>query len=188
MRCACARHARQSAEPGFLAAGTIAFDNGSRGRHHQQECFWITSFRTGSSRLPFRQLLTLQIYTLFLRKEHRKETGMTMHNFPQAVKNFSLQPYSKPRDIHELCQTHVAFCGAPMQHPHDARKILVVADAAGSSPFYYEFYAQDIECMEELPHITNLSGETINMVRVWIKKGCMAVRCIPFVVEQISSR
>jgi inorganic pyrophosphatase len=113
---------------------------------------------------------------------------MSISNFPQAVKQFALKPYVKPRDVRELCQTHVAFCGSPMQHPQDSRKILLVADAAGSNPFYYEFYAQDIECMDELPHVTNPAGETITMARVWLKKGSVGVRCIPFVVEQVRSR
>jgi len=113
---------------------------------------------------------------------------MTIENFPQEVKRFEIQAYKKPRDISELYRTHVAFCGSPMKHPHDSRKIVVVADPASSNPFYYEFLIKDIECMEEMPHIVDLQGENINMARVWLKKGSAGLRCIPFAVEQFGNR
>jgi hypothetical protein len=37
--------------------------------------------------------------------------------------------------------------------------------------------------VEELPNIVNLEGKTIMMVRVWIKKMSIGLRCSPFVVE-----
>lgn len=108
---------------------------------------------------------------------------MPMHNFPQEVKKFEIQAYKKPKNISELYQTHAAFCGSPMKHPHDSQKIILVADPAGTSPFYYEFFMRDVDYMEEMPHITDTRGDTINMARVWLKKGSVGLRCIPFVAE-----
>jgi inorganic pyrophosphatase len=38
-----------------------------------------------------------------------------------------------------------------------------------------------------LPNIVNLEGETITMVRAWIKKMSIGMRCSPFIVEDIST-
>ena len=112
---------------------------------------------------------------------------MPIEKFTCGEKNFKLQKYKKPTDIGRLILTHAAFCGSPMKHPHDPKKMVLVADPAGSSPFYYEFHMKDIEYMEEMPHITDLLGETFNMARVWVKKGSVGIRCIPFVAEPIAS-
>lgn len=112
---------------------------------------------------------------------------MAIKNFPQEVKKFEIQAYNKPRDISDLYKTHAAFCGAPMHHPHDREKIILVADPAGSSPFYYEFYINDVDYMEELAHITDPRGETINLVRVWLKRGSIGIRCIPFFAEPLTA-
>jgi hypothetical protein len=37
--------------------------------------------------------------------------------------------------------------------------------------------------VEELPNIVTVDGETVTMVRVWIKKMSIGMRCSPFIVE-----
>jgi len=48
---------------------------------------------------------------------------------------------------------------------------------------YYEFKINDISYVEELPNLVNMEGETITMVRIWIKKMSIGIKCFPFVVE-----
>jgi inorganic pyrophosphatase len=38
--------------------------------------------------------------------------------------------------------------------------------------------------VEELPNIVNLDGETIKMVRIWVKKMSVGILCSPFLVEE----
>ena len=102
---------------------------------------------------------------------------------PQEAIKFEIQTYRRPKDRKALLARHVAFSGSPQRHPYDREKIILVADPYSTHNFFYEFYKDDIAYVEELPSIVNLKGETVTMVRVWIKKMSIAMRCSPFIVE-----
>jgi inorganic pyrophosphatase len=42
---------------------------------------------------------------------------------------------------------------------------------------------EDISYVEELPSLVNQDGEAITMVRAWVKKRSVGIRCSPFIVE-----
>ena len=111
---------------------------------------------------------------------------MGTKNFPQQVKKFEVEAYKKPKNLRdrELRKTHVAFSGSPLKHPYDPKKVILVPDPYGGNPFYYEFNNDDISYVEKLPSIVNADGETVNMVRFWVKKMSTAVLCTPFFVEE----
>ena len=102
---------------------------------------------------------------------------------PQKTIKFEIQTYRPPKDRKTLRTKHVAFSGSPQRHPYDANKIILIADPYSTHHFFYEFYKNDIAYVEELPNIVNLDGDTITMVRVWIKKMSIGMRCSPFIVE-----
>lgn len=110
---------------------------------------------------------------------------MLIKNFPQEVKKFEIEAYEKPKKLKELRKTHVPFSGSPVKHPFDPKKVILIPDPYGSNPFYYEFKSEDIIYAEKLPNITNLEGETVPMVRFWVKKMSVAILCQPFRVEEI---
>lgn len=93
--------------------------------------------------------------------------------------------YKKPKDIKNLKDTHVAFSGSPRKHPYDAYKIILVADPFSQQNHYYEFSTDDIAYVEELPNIVNLNDEVIPMVRLWVRRKSIGVRCTPFWVEDL---
>ena len=101
---------------------------------------------------------------------------------PQQTIKFEIQTFRPPKDRQALRTTHVAFSGSPQRHPYDSAKIILVADPYSTHNFFYEFYKNDIAYIEELPNIVNLDGDTITMVRVWIKKMSIGMRCSPFIV------
>ena len=105
-----------------------------------------------------------------------------IHHSQKTIK-FEIQTYRPPKDRKILRTTHVAFSGSPQRHPYDANKIILIADPYSTHHFFYEFYKDDIAYVEELPNIVNLDGDTITMVRVWIKKMSIGMRCSPFIVE-----
>ena len=105
---------------------------------------------------------------------------------PQEAVKFEIQAYRRPKDRKALHRTHVAFSGSPQRHPYDRDKIILIADPYSSHNVFYEFYKADIAYVEELPNIVNMDGETITMVRAWIKKMSIGIRCSPFIVEDIS--
>jgi hypothetical protein len=109
---------------------------------------------------------------------------MATKNIPQEVKRFEIEAYERPKDLKELKKTHVPFSGSPLKHPHDPKKVILVPDPYGSSPFYYEFNSDDVTFAERLPSIVNLEGETTPIVRLWVKKLSRGIVYTPFLVEE----
>jgi len=108
---------------------------------------------------------------------------MTTETYPQEALKFEIQAYKKPKDIRLMRKTHVAFSGSPQKHPYDRDQVILVADPFSTNNLFYEFTKKDISYVEELPNIVNQGGETITMVRVWVKKMSIGIRCSPFIVE-----
>ena len=113
---------------------------------------------------------------------------MVLAHFPLEAKKFEVQSYKKPSSIKNLRKTHVSFSGSPQKHPYDSEKVILVADPASSNTFYYEFMADDISYVEELPNVATISEEIITMVRIWVKKQSIGIRCTPFLIEDLIPR
>lgn len=106
-----------------------------------------------------------------------------LSNLLQKTGKFEIETYkSKPKNLKD---NHVPFSGSPLKHPADDEKIILITDPYDMNINYYEFYISDVIYVEELPNITNYDGETITMVRLWVKKKAMGIRCTPFIVENI---
>ena len=110
---------------------------------------------------------------------------MRIQKFLQEAKKFEVGAYKK---LQALTLNHVPFTGAPQKHPYDEDKIILIADPLSTQIFYYEFKTADIEGIEELPSLVTPEGESMTIVRLWVKKGRIGVRCTPFVVEDTTGR
>lgn len=110
---------------------------------------------------------------------------MTNTNFLPETKKFEIQVYKKPKRLKDMRKTHVAFSGSPRKHPYDSEKVILVIDPYSSNIVYYEFKTDDISYVEELPNIVNMENETVTMVRIWVKKKSVGMRCSLFLVEDI---
>lgn len=108
---------------------------------------------------------------------------MTFESYPQEALKFQIQAYKKPKDLHVLRKTHVSFSGSPRKHPYNSNKVILIADPFSTNNLYYEFSKDDISYVEELPNLVDLDGSTFAMVRVWVKKLSVGIRCSPFIVE-----
>ena len=98
----------------------------------------------------------------------------------KLMEKFEIQTYVEPRSTDELRHTHVPFSGSIQKHSFDAELLILVIDPYSSNTVYYEFKVADVSYYEELPHIVNMEGEAVNMVRIWVKKMSLALRCTPF--------
>ena len=105
----------------------------------------------------------------------------------QETKKLEIQAYEKPKDIKALRHTHVPFSGNPRKHPYDPDRVILIVDPYSTNTFYYEFLADDISYVEELPNLVDENGKTITMVRLWVKKMSVGLRSAPFIVQDISS-
>ena len=105
---------------------------------------------------------------------------MTVKRFLKETKKFEIEAYKKYPD---LIFNFVPFSGSPKKHPYDQDKIVLVTDPFSTHTSYYEFNIADIEGIEELPSLVTIEGKSVTMVRVWLRKGSIAVKAFPFVVE-----
>ena len=110
---------------------------------------------------------------------------MAIRNFLQESKRFEIQAYKSPGNLTELRKTHVLFSGSPRKHPYDPKKVILIPDPCSSSLFYYEFKSGDISYAEKLPNIVSRDGDTMTMVRLWVKKMSVGMLCSPLFVEDI---
>ena len=108
---------------------------------------------------------------------------MTIDKLPQEALKLQIQAYQKPKDLRILKDTHVSFSGSPRKHPYDANKVIIIADPFSTHNLYYEFSKSDISYVEELPNLVDSDGSAIAVVRIWVKKLSIAIRCSPFIVE-----
>ena len=111
---------------------------------------------------------------------------MPLTKLLEKARQFEIQSYNKLNHLKELKENHIPFTGSPRKHPYDIEKFILLADPYSSNTFYYEFNIQDITFIEELPNIVTLEDETITMIRIWVKKASIGVRCSPFIVEHIN--
>ena len=76
----------------------------------------------------------------------------------------------------------VPFSGCPRVHPSDKSKMFLVKDPLGSEPKVLEFNLEDILFVEENPSAVTEAGESVPMVKLWIKRGAVGVVLEPFEV------
>jgi inorganic pyrophosphatase len=106
---------------------------------------------------------------------------MQKPNYPQEAVSFQIQAYRQPKDLRTLRAQNVSFSGSPRKHPYDPEKIILVADPYSTNTIFFEFGKQDIAFVEELPSIVDMDGNTVTMMRLWVKKGGLGVRSTPFI-------
>ncbi len=110
---------------------------------------------------------------------------MTNANQPMETMTFEIDRY---RGMPKSPESYVVFAGALDKHPHDRRKVILIPDPFSSYVTFFEFNRADIGGLEELPSLVSREGDTVPIFRVWVKKGSIAVQCLPFIVEDISGR
>lgn len=110
---------------------------------------------------------------------------MTTSLLVKATEKMEIAAFKRPKNMGRLKQSHVAYTGSPRKHPYDSNKIVLLADPYSCNTYYYEFKTDDITFVEELPNIVDLNDEVVAMVRVWVKKGRIGLRCTPFWVEDL---
>jgi hypothetical protein len=106
---------------------------------------------------------------------------MQKTDYPQEAVPFQIQAYRKPKDLSALRHENVSFTGSPRKHPYDPDKIILVADPYSTNTFYYEFEKSAVALVEELSNVVDTEGNTFTMIRLWVRKGSVAVRCTPFI-------
>jgi hypothetical protein len=111
---------------------------------------------------------------------------MTTSLLIRETETFEITRFKKPHDIKSLKKNHVAFSGSPRKHPYDPYRIILMVDPGSNDNHYLEFNVDDISFVEELPNIVTLDEEVIPIVRLWVRRGSIGIRSIPFWVEDLT--
>jgi hypothetical protein len=114
------------------------------------------------------------------------EMPMTTSLLIRETETFEITRFKKPHDIKSLKKNHVAFSGSPRKHPYDPYRIILMVDPGSNDNHYLEFNVDDISFVEELPNIVTLDEEVIPIVRLWVRRGSIGIRSIPFWVEDLN--
>ena len=109
---------------------------------------------------------------------------MTIDKFIELKDNLELQKYVRSLEFDK--KNCCSFYDSPKKHPHEKNRVILVTDPFSEHTFYYEFNMEDILSLEEQPSITNLEGESVSMVRLWVKKKSIGLQCTPFVVGNVA--
>jgi inorganic pyrophosphatase len=101
----------------------------------------------------------------------------------------SLDAYLESQPLREIVPRHkdsraeaCAFTGVPRKHPYDEGKLILFTEVLSESPRMVEFRLADVVLAEDLPSPVSESGEGIPLMRIWIRKGSLAVQYDPFEV------
>lgn len=108
---------------------------------------------------------------------------MPIKSFPQELQKFEIQIYKKPKNLKLLRETHIAFSGSPRKHPYDQDRVILITDPYSKVTSYYEFKTGDISYVEEMVNLVDMNGETVPMVRIWVKKKSIGARASLFIVD-----
>ncbi len=73
------------------------------------------------------------------------------------------------------------FEGSPKRHPANDNILVLLTNPFDKNKMFYEFHLDTISAVEELGTVTS-EKDSIYQVRVWVKKGAIAVRSETFIV------
>lgn len=111
---------------------------------------------------------------------------MYITNFLELKEKLEIQKYVNTENLDK--SNCISFSGSPRKHPYEQTRVILISDPFSEHTFFYEFNIKDIVFTEELSSISNLKGDSVTMVRIWVKKNSIALQCTPFVVDTLIRR
>jgi hypothetical protein len=102
---------------------------------------------------------------------------MSIDIYLKSAPVFALDKYHAP-----LSHDAIAFSGVPRKHPYDEEKIRIFCDPLSKNSRILEFRVKDIISAEDLPSPVTEKGESLNIVKLWVRKGAFGMQYEPFEV------
>ncbi|MCX7026975.1 MAG: hypothetical protein NT061_05690 [Spirochaetes bacterium] len=83
----------------------------------------------------------------------------------------------------------IGFVGTLRKHPYDAGKCLLLSGRQEKLPWIeegqiIEFRISDVFGADEMPAIVDTTGSTRTLIRLWVRRGALALRYEPFEVGE----
>jgi len=74
------------------------------------------------------------------------------------------------------------FEGSPKRHPTNENILILITNPFEENKKFYEFHIDKIIAVEEIGTLASDNNKSIYQIRVWVKKGTMAVKSETFIV------
>jgi len=74
------------------------------------------------------------------------------------------------------------FEGSPKRHPTNENILILISNPFEENKQFYEFHLDTISSVEEIGTLTSDDNRSVYQIRVWVKKGTMAVKSETFIV------
>lgn len=102
----------------------------------------------------------------------------------------SISTYLETAPLYEIVkysgkppQEGVILSGYPRKHPFESEKLIFVVDPLGTNPTIIEFKLSDILFAEDQPSVVTETGESLRIIKIWVRKGAYGVIHEPFEVQ-----
>ena len=94
-----------------------------------------------------------------------------------------LERYSDPEKLNKEA---VAYVGQLRRHQEEAEKIYLRLDPLRQSSALLEFNKSDILYVEDVKTISQEGGDAFRLAKIWVRRGAVAIRLEPFIVQDLS--
>lgn len=94
---------------------------------------------------------------------------------------------SKKYDVDKIrninySEEYRSFEGSPKRHPTNDSILILIVNPFDSNKHFYEFHLDTVTAVEELSTLSSDDNKSIYLIRVWVKKGTIAVKSETFIV------
>lgn len=96
----------------------------------------------------------------------------------QISKNYNID---KIRSVN-YGEEYTHFEGSPKRHPTNENILILIANPFEVNKKFFEFHLDTISAVEEIGTLTSDDNKSVYQIRVWVKKGTMAVKSETFIV------
>ena len=79
-------------------------------------------------------------------------------------------------------EEYTSFEGSPKRHPSNENILLLVTNPFDDNKQFYEFNLDTVSAVEEIGTLSSEDSHSAYLVRIWVKKGTMAVKSETFIV------
>jgi len=100
----------------------------------------------------------------------------------EEAPRFEIDRYTRVKVCNE---THVAFIGVPNKHRDSEERMVLACGVDSGAPTFLDFALRDVDRMEQVETMVTVDGKAVPLMRVWVRKGALAFRYLPFIVEEV---
>lgn len=79
-------------------------------------------------------------------------------------------------------EEYQSYEGSPKRHPTNESILILIVNPFDENKKFYEFHLDTISAVEEIGTLTSSDNTSVYHIRVWVKRGTLAVKSETFIV------